>query len=383
MRTPPASSTRRSRPSGSTTPNRVAEMRGHLASIAGWSGLAKWRTEWAQPDETRPVVTPTEIVAVRAMLEAAVADSVGAGSGSERRSPADDATPNDAARHLTARVNTVMEQLGLADGSAIRPEITALLGAISDAERSSVWLAASEANLDQRLLAMLDQPNGERDASTARCTTRLLHRRPIRRTAAAPGGRRARRDDRLRRVLRRPDAGAPGRLGPGRGPLPRARRAGRRRHRNAASRRGRRPRTPAPPQADGRRCPTRPRRDETRRRRIVRGRRNARMAARADRCGPHLPVTSTSSSATGHDDDPVRRRSARRTARVLRRVGAEHDGADPGLRAAGCPLRPHRARPRTTPMPPRSSAVRVRAPRARAMPEQLRHCSIRPTFVSD
>ena len=51
---------------------RVAEMRGHLASIAGWSGLAKWRTEWAQPDETRPTVSPIEIVAVRAMLESAL-----------------------------------------------------------------------------------------------------------------------------------------------------------------------------------------------------------------------------------------------------------------------------------------------------------------------
>ncbi len=145
--------------------DRVTEMRGHLASIAGWSGLAKWRTEWAQPDETRPVVTPTEIVAVRAMLEAAVVLSVSAGFGSQRRAPTDDSTAVDDARHLAARVTSVMERLRLPDLPALRPEITGLLGAISDSERAAAWLAASEAKLDRQLLDLLDRPSSERRVS--------------------------------------------------------------------------------------------------------------------------------------------------------------------------------------------------------------------------
>ncbi len=141
---------------------RVAEMRGHLASIAGWSGHAKWRTEWAQPDETRPLVSPIEIVAVRAMLEAAVAMTVRAEIGGQPPHPDGDTTQADAARHLDARVSSVTEHLGLHDVPALRSDVTELLAAISEADRAATWLTASELNLDQRLLAMLDRPDTDR-----------------------------------------------------------------------------------------------------------------------------------------------------------------------------------------------------------------------------
>ena len=144
---------------------RVAEMRGHLASIAGWSGLAKWRTEWAQPDDTRPTVSPIEIVAVRAMLESAVAMTMHADFRTARPRLDDDMTPIDDARHLAARVTAAMEHLGLPDVPALRPEITELLEAVPGAERAAAWLAASEANVDQRLLSMLDRPEPAPDVA--------------------------------------------------------------------------------------------------------------------------------------------------------------------------------------------------------------------------
>jgi len=142
---------------------RVAEMRGHLASIAGWSGLAKWRTEWAQPDDTRQTVSPVEIVAVRAMLESGVAMTVSADFHNWRSGLDDDTTTLDEARHLAERVTSAMEHLGLPDVPALRPEITRLLEAIPDGERATAWLAASEANLDQRLLSLLDRPEAVRN----------------------------------------------------------------------------------------------------------------------------------------------------------------------------------------------------------------------------
>lgn len=50
---------------------RVDEMRGHLARLQGWAGYAKWRTEWAHPDEPRPTLSLIELVAARCALEAA------------------------------------------------------------------------------------------------------------------------------------------------------------------------------------------------------------------------------------------------------------------------------------------------------------------------
>jgi uncharacterized protein YbcC (UPF0753/DUF2309 family) len=145
--------------------DRMGEMRGHLASVAGWSGLAKWRTEWAQPDETRPVVSPLEIVAIRAMLESAIVLSIGAGNDSSRPLVDDHATAPDQTRHLAARVTAVVDHLRLPDTPAVRNEVSELLEAIPDAERAATWLAASESNLDQRLLSLLDRPNPEREVS--------------------------------------------------------------------------------------------------------------------------------------------------------------------------------------------------------------------------
>ena len=66
----------------------------------------------------------------------------------------------------------MLEQLGLPDVPVLRPEITGVLGAISDADRASTPSTASEANLDQRMLAILDRPGG--DGQTTRPDAQLV-----------------------------------------------------------------------------------------------------------------------------------------------------------------------------------------------------------------
>ena len=58
--------------SGVTETERVDEARRHLCRLPGWSGLAKWRNQWAQPDEARPPLSPIDIVAVRSLIEVAI-----------------------------------------------------------------------------------------------------------------------------------------------------------------------------------------------------------------------------------------------------------------------------------------------------------------------
>ena len=166
--------------------DRVAEMRGHLASIAGWSGLAKWRTEWAQPDDTRPMVTPTEIVALRALLEAAVAMSASADSSSRHPTVVGDSEPVDNARHLEERVTRVLEQLGLPDVPVLRLEITGVLGAILGC-RPRIDMVDSQRGEPRSTDARDAGPGGRRRSDNSPgCPTRVLHRRPFRGTAAPP-----------------------------------------------------------------------------------------------------------------------------------------------------------------------------------------------------
>ncbi|HUW04114.1 MAG TPA: putative inorganic carbon transporter subunit DabA [Acidimicrobiales bacterium] len=131
--------------------DRVDEMRGHLSRLVGWAGLAKWRNEWAQPDELHPDLAPIEIVAVRAVLEAAVLSSVAPGNEpAPRPEDRDDAL-------LAARVAAVASVVAPMAGEDDRAAIAAVLAHVPAPTRASAWLEAQERCIDQGLLSLLDR----------------------------------------------------------------------------------------------------------------------------------------------------------------------------------------------------------------------------------
>ncbi len=135
--------------SGVTAGERVDEIRGHLARLIGWSGLAKWRNEWAQPDEHRPALAPIDVVAVRAMLEAAAIGS------------RPDATPAvaepDAAERLDERVRAAAAVVSPRDPDGAHDAVAEILAEVPADIRPSLWLEAQERNMDERLLSTLDR----------------------------------------------------------------------------------------------------------------------------------------------------------------------------------------------------------------------------------
>ncbi len=140
--------------SGVSDEDRVAEARSQLCHLAGWSGLAKWRTEWALSDEQRPPLAPIELVAVRALLEAGVFASQGASDRSPAASSSDD---NTGERDLESRVDTVANLLAPSGGPADRSAIRSILAEVPAGARASMWLEAQERAVDARILSMLDR----------------------------------------------------------------------------------------------------------------------------------------------------------------------------------------------------------------------------------
>ncbi len=135
--------------------HRVDEMRGHLAHLTGWAGLAKWRNEWAHPDEVHPDLAPIEVVAVRAMVEVAVLCSVVDGAASSTEPVVDaDAHDDDV---LAARVAAVAEAVAPSATNDDRARIAEVLGHVPTTARASVWLEAQERRIDQGLLSLLDR----------------------------------------------------------------------------------------------------------------------------------------------------------------------------------------------------------------------------------
>ncbi len=131
--------------------DRPDELRGHLSQLPGWTGLAKWRNEWAQPDEGRPPLAPIEVVAVRAALEAVV---IGSGL-VPRTAPTDQAATDGEV--LDARVDAVAKALAPTGTQLDRDAISSVIAKVPAASRPSLWLAAQERNMDERLLSMIDR----------------------------------------------------------------------------------------------------------------------------------------------------------------------------------------------------------------------------------
>ncbi|MGY6501099.1 MAG: putative inorganic carbon transporter subunit DabA [Acidimicrobiales bacterium] len=146
---------------------RQQEMRGHLSRLAGWSGLAKWRAEWAGVDERRPVIAPIDIVAVRAAIEAAVIHSGDLPDEQPTAVGAGDTEPESLEQRVQAALRVLAPNGGEGDQALIR---SVLVDVPADS-RPAVWLRAQEHAFDERLLGSLDRGDsgqaGERPAVQA------------------------------------------------------------------------------------------------------------------------------------------------------------------------------------------------------------------------
>jgi uncharacterized protein YbcC (UPF0753/DUF2309 family)/formate hydrogenlyase subunit 3/multisubunit Na+/H+ antiporter MnhD subunit len=128
----------------------VAEMRGHLCRLRGWAGYAKWRTDWAQPDEQRRSPSLIDLVAARSALEAACVLGHTIGD----RSPS---VGNVADQVLAARVDAVIAAGFPHVDVTERSDIEQVLSHVEPFDRNTVWLRAQERNVEQRLLSKLDR----------------------------------------------------------------------------------------------------------------------------------------------------------------------------------------------------------------------------------
>ena len=133
---------------GVDSAQQVSEMRGHLARLKGWAGLAKWRTDWAHNDEQRAKFAPIDIVAARCALEAACLLA-----GSVATTVAMDAQANG---NLTERrVDAVLSEIGANVTSKSRESVVTVLSRVDAQARNSCWLTAQERAVEQRLLSKL------------------------------------------------------------------------------------------------------------------------------------------------------------------------------------------------------------------------------------
>lgn len=134
---------------------RIDELRGNLARLPGWAGLAKWRNEWAQPDETRPPLAPIDVVAVRVALEAVAVAAIGGPAGDRARESTSPVSIVEAPR--AERVDAVVGALGVPDDDRTRRAVAEILGHVPETQLPSLWLSAQERNFDGRMLALLDR----------------------------------------------------------------------------------------------------------------------------------------------------------------------------------------------------------------------------------
>ncbi len=128
----------------------LAEMRGHLCRLLGWAGYAKWRTDWAHPDEQRSAPSLIDLVAARSALEAACL----LGRTIIDRSPS---VMDSADQVLACRVDAVVAAgFPHADVGA-RNDIEQVLSHVEPFARNAVWMRAQERKIERRLLSQLDR----------------------------------------------------------------------------------------------------------------------------------------------------------------------------------------------------------------------------------
>ncbi len=143
--------------------DRTDEIRGQLSRLAGWAGLAKWRTAWAPATDRRPMIAPIDIAAVRMALDAAVLHAT------PEPASVDDVAASTAGRVresdlLEQRVRTVADVLGCSGGAADLDSVRSVLAEVPADSRTAVWLRAQERAFDEKLLGMLDEaPVADRD----------------------------------------------------------------------------------------------------------------------------------------------------------------------------------------------------------------------------
>lgn len=143
--------------------DRVSEMRGHLSRVQGWAGLAKWRTDWAHPNESRAMLAPINIVAARCALEAAC--MLGRPTASAALTPGHD---EDAL--IEQRVEAILATLPMRASADERLAISHVVRLVDSQARNACWLSAQERGVERDLLSRLDSgdsgDSGDSDALT-------------------------------------------------------------------------------------------------------------------------------------------------------------------------------------------------------------------------
>ncbi|MEO1060928.1 MAG: putative inorganic carbon transporter subunit DabA [Actinomycetota bacterium] len=129
--------------------DRANDLRERLARTPGWAGYAKWRSDWAAADEARPVLTPLELAALSAALDAAIG-----------RLPRPERYELGDRDHLDRRVLAVATALGADLDAAGREAIREVLGDVPDESRPATWLTAQEIAVNDELLGLLDRADG-------------------------------------------------------------------------------------------------------------------------------------------------------------------------------------------------------------------------------
>ncbi len=126
---------------------RVAALRTWLLRTPGWASFARWCDDWAPADRPGARLRTLDLAAVRA--------AVGhlAGEDLDLTEPPGVATDHDL---LQQRVDaSVAAFVGSGEHRGFEESVTVLLGAVSESDRSALWLSAHEWNFRDRLLARL------------------------------------------------------------------------------------------------------------------------------------------------------------------------------------------------------------------------------------
>lgn len=137
---------------------RVDELRGLLASVRGIAAIARWRTEWAGPDETVPVLRVAEVAAARAVLDAVVLIDLEFRHGGGPTPSLVDLADTPAIDTLTLeRAAAVAADLDLPDDHATIGAVADVLTLVPDPMRQAVWQRAQERRFDHDALTILDR----------------------------------------------------------------------------------------------------------------------------------------------------------------------------------------------------------------------------------